>query len=330
MEVNFPIINLDSSWTLFRKGTTCIILESEKYPYVVKLIPTENNRIGIKKNDIMVYSPCWNDFFMSTFINFQKSPHFPILYQSGLVDYPIESETPSPEIPQEGEIICPDSEKYCLALMIERVTYSFREWIEESEKINFSTVKHLLFQIYFTILLLQKDKLVHYDLHSRNIMLKKLDITDPLTRNPWVYKIGDKTWVLPACPIMFKLMDNGLMAKYSEPMSYNRNFEKEGAEKVGIYPFYQPGYDWGFVLNIFLGNLKEMYTKMNSKDGKACCDFIFNLCLDFAQVKDLDEFKTFYSKGRPTKELSEKTIETSLHHFDEFLSNQDGILLGSL
>jgi serine/threonine protein kinase len=118
-------------------------------------------------------------------------------------------------------------------------------------------IENLLVQVLHAIALFQQLEIVHNDLHIGNIFLEYVNQDGPMWRGERVfdadyfeYKIDGTSLYLPACPLIAKIGDWGLSAKYSKPKIADPWMMSNGFE--GKYPnFFSAAYDVGRIVNMF-------------------------------------------------------------------------------
>lgn len=121
-----------------------------------------------------------------------------------------------------GFMTCSDLKQYMFMEKIDCPLSKLRSCIGHGTKLD-SILNSITIQLLHAISVYQKLKIVHNDLSVDNVFLEK--VTDKTVFNKqtlidadyFSYKVGRKIIYIPKCPVIVKIGDWGLAAKYSSP-----------------------------------------------------------------------------------------------------------------
>ena len=198
----------------------------------------------------------------------------------------------------EKFLICPNYDepttRYSIYIMMERLDVTFDNLF--NKPITYDFILSILYQILMTIKTLQDMfQGVHNDLHSGNIMFKKINTDSPY--------IGDSK--IPNHGYVFKLFDFGLMSTFKKKI-ISRDIINNLYNKYNISSEYMPGYDIGCILYIFIIRMKYYLPKDKEERLKIKSIFLLLVGSISDRIISLSDFlKTYYNnEERPNHKLA--------------------------
>lgn len=233
------------------------------YNYSQNFLPNNySHNYNLKLNNInnTSYIDVFFSFLMSELVLLKKTIHFPIFYGSinGIIDnYNMDITEEYPEFVNEkwfkkniGKYFTIDmfvddddnesiDDDYICKLKNFPVQYMFLEKLDgtledflDIEIINYDLLKSCLFQIIFTLTLLQKHfEFTHNDLHINNIMYKTTSITH------LYYKYNNKYFKVPTHGYIFKIIDFGRSIYTFKNKTYFNDVYSKYGEAEGQYHY---------------------------------------------------------------------------------------------
>lgn len=126
----------------------------------------------------------------------------------------------------------------------------FCENIETGKIVKSSSIASLLFQLLYTLFVLQmKFNFMHNDLHGENVLLKK---TKGKKNSYWIYKLNGITYYIPDNGYQVKLWDFDFSKTFKGTVIKNSKVDSNEYNDYGIYNNFNYAYDYFLGLREFL------------------------------------------------------------------------------
>ena len=124
---------------------------------------------------------------------------------------------------------------------------TFKTWL--IKKRTKEEIQSILFQLFYTLLILQeKYNFMHFDLHSKNVLLKKMETNTGY----WIYNYKGTKYYVANKGYQLKLWDFDFSTTFKNPKIKNNKIYSEEFIKYGMYPEFNYAYDYFFLLHDLL------------------------------------------------------------------------------
>lgn len=142
-------------------------------------------------------------------------------------------------------------------ILMERLDVSLYDYLYGSD-FQASTFAGLLFQLSFCLLLLRKEKIIHSDLHSRNLMLvsskNKKYKGISLNQNEFSYK-ADGYYSVPNRGYVLKFIDFDFSARHAYPKLCPKKLWTRPMDRYNVQYDWRPDYDLMVILMFLIDAL---------------------------------------------------------------------------